>query len=198
MNGTWSTVRVGDCIDRSYRPTGRTISKSEYAQEGQYPVVDQGAQPVAGWTDDQSALVTNGLPVILFGDHTRALKFLESPFARGADGTQIIQAADGVDAQFLYYACRALDLPSRGYNRHFTQLRESMLQVPDSVEEQKQIGAVLRVLDERIALAERRAQLTREVFTSLLYGMTSAASRVADLDLSALVDIQAALAGDEA
>lgn len=147
MKSDWVTTTVGDCIDRSYRPTGYPIPKALFGETGKYPIVDQGSGPIAGWTNDGDALVTNELPLIVFGDHTRALKFIESPFARGADGTQLLRAADGVDPRFLYYACRALDLPSRGYNRHFTMLRESTIHRPAELDEQRQIGSVLRAID---------------------------------------------------
>lgn len=147
MKGDWMTTTVGDCIDRSYRPTGYQIPKTSFGKAGKYPIVDQGSGPIAGWTDDEASLVTNELPLIVFGDHTRALKFLQAPFARGADGTQLLRAADGVDARCLYYACRALNLPSRGYNRHFTLLRESTIRLPAELDEQRQIGLVLQAID---------------------------------------------------
>lgn len=151
MSGDWMTVSVADCVDASFRPTGRPIPKSSFKATGKYPVVDQGSDKIAGWTDDEEALVTTGLPLIVFGDHTRSLKFLERPFVRGADGTQVLLAADGIDPQFLFYACRALDLPSRGYNRHFALLRESAIRRPADLLEQQQIGLVLRAIDDVVA-----------------------------------------------
>jgi type I restriction enzyme S subunit len=84
--------------------------------------------------------------VIVFGDHTRAFKFVDFPFVRGADGTQILKPRDGINALFFYYACQSIDLPARGYNRHFTILKDKLIPIP-SPEEQANIGVVLQQLD---------------------------------------------------
>src|SRR4029077_15459116 len=84
------------------------------------------------------------LPIILFGDHTRIFKFLDFPFATGADGTKLFRAKDQtVEPKFLYFALLHLDIPSRGYNRHFKYLKEKTISVPDHRDEQRAIAAVL-------------------------------------------------------
>jgi len=95
--------------------------------------------------------------LVVFGDHTRAFKFLDEPFARGADGTQLLRPKPGIDPLFFFYACRAIDLPARGYNRHFTVLKEKELSYPSGDDEQKAIAAVLRQTES--ALAQQTTQL---------------------------------------
>lgn len=168
MSRDWVSATVGDCLDRSYRPTGYRIPKSSFCGAGRFPIIDQGSGAIAGWTDEERSLVTNGLPLIVFGDHTRTLKFVKTPFARGADGTQVLRAADGVDPRFLYYALRAIDLPSRGYNRHFTVLRESAIHLPVELEKQQQIGSVLAAVDGAVQRQEVVASTWRELKLAVL------------------------------
>lgn len=138
----WIRVPLDACtiaVDR--KPS---VPQTRYKAAGRFPVIDQGAGLIAGYTDDGSVVHNSGLPIILFGDHTRVFKFLDFPFAAGADGTKLFRAhADRVDPRFLYYVLRSLDVPSRGYNRHFKLLREAVLTIPSCLPEQRAIAAVL-------------------------------------------------------
>lgn len=145
---------------------------------GRFPVIDQGQEQVAGWTDDESAVIDTPLPLVVFGDHTRAFKFLETPFARGADGTQLLRPKADIDPLFFFYACRAIDLPARGYNRHFTVLKEKELSYPPDANEQRAVAGVLRktesALQQQAALLDNLQELKRaamrELFTRGLRG----------------------------
>ncbi|KAF1311196.1 restriction endonuclease [Pseudomonas sp. SG-MS2] len=177
---SWTTESVGNCIV-PISVAGKTkIQSRNYQPSGRFPVVDQGQGQIAGWTDDESAVIEAPLPLVVFGDHTRAFKFLDIPFARGADGTQLLRPKPGVDPLFFFYACRAIDLPARGYNRHFTVLKDKTLSYPTDDSEQKAIAAVLlqteSALMKQSELLEtieefKRAAMTR-LFTHGLCGET--------------------------
>lgn len=100
------------------------IQRKEYLSAGLLPVIDQGQEDIAGYTDDAEAAYQGGLPVVLFGDHTRAFKYVDTPFALGADGVKVLAPKPGFNAKFLYYYFQSFDIPSRGYSRHFKYLRE--------------------------------------------------------------------------
>jgi len=154
---SWATESVADCIV-PVSVAGKTkIQSRDYKSSGLFPVIDQGQERISGWTDDESAVIGTSLPLVVFGDHTRAFKFLDEPFARGADGTQLLRPKPGIDPLFFFYACRAIDLPARGYNRHFTVLKEKELSYPPGDDEQKAIAAVLRQTES--ALAQQSTQL---------------------------------------
>ena len=146
MTPSWTIELVADCLIPVPAAGKTKIQARDYKAAGRFPVVDQGQERIAGWTDDESAVIKEPLPLIVFGDHTRAFKFIDEPFARGADGTQLLKPKPGIDPLFFFYACKAIDLPARGYNRHFTILRQQDLSYPSEVE-QKAIGSVLRRID---------------------------------------------------
>lgn len=177
-NGGWSIRLVADCFDTLAFPGKGKVLARDYKKDGRFPVVDQGQERIAGWTDDEAALIDTPLPVVVFGDHTRVFKFIDTPFARGADGTQILKPHDDIDPLFFFFACRSINVPSRGYNRHFSLLREQQISVPDDKAEQEAIGRVLRLLE---AHAEQQHTLEstarrlksaamRELFTRGLRG----------------------------
>lgn len=151
MSSSWTSAVVGDCLTQ-LSLTGKTkIQTRDYRPSGRFPIIDQGQAKIAGWTDDEKSVIDSDLPLIVFGDHTRALKYVDFPFARGADGTQLLKPKDGIDPLFFYYACRAIDLPGRGYNRHFSILKEKSVSYPVR-EEQSQIGSILRTIEKAIDL----------------------------------------------
>ncbi len=138
------------------------IPAREYKEAGRYPIVDQSQELVAGWTDDDTGLISDNLPVVVFGDHTRTFKYVDFPFVRGADGTQVMKPKDGVDPLFFYYACRAIDLPSRGYNRHFMTLKGREISTP-LLQEQRGIAQALRRIDDALARQSEQLGLTAEL-----------------------------------
>lgn len=178
MMETWASASVADCLV-PVSVTGKSkVQSRDYKSAGRFPVIDQGQGQVAGWTDDESAVIDAPLPLIVFGDHTRAFKFMDAPFARGADGTQLLRPKADIDPLFFFYACRAIDLPARGYNRHFTILKEKELSYPLDANEQKAVAGVLRKtessLQQHTALLDNLQELKRatmrELFTRGLRG----------------------------
>ena len=57
---------------------GTKIPASDYLSEGLYPIVDQGQKEIAGYRNSSEGLFAE-VPAIVFGDHTRALKYVEQP-----------------------------------------------------------------------------------------------------------------------
>jgi type I restriction enzyme, S subunit len=173
----WPTFPFPDCLDDTGVLKRRKVFARDYNSTGAVPVVDQGQQLIAGWTDDREAAIADALPLIVFGDHTRTFKFVDFPFALGADGTQLLKPQAGFNPRFFYYACLNLFLPNRGYNRHFTLLKEQEIPQPDKPE-QERIAALLwkaqravEVEEKLIATArELKQSALRQLFTRGLYG----------------------------
>jgi len=179
MSGSgWRSAVIGDCLVPLSLAGKAKIQTRDYRPSGRFPVIDQGQTKIAGWTDEKNAVIDSHLPLIVFGDHTRVLKYVDFPFARGADGTQLLKPKDGIDPLFFYYACRAIDLPGRGYNRHFSILKEKSVSYPVNEKEQSQIGHILRSIEKAVDVQSELVTLTenimkaamREVFTRGLHG----------------------------
>lgn len=112
-------------------PISKKIRNSEIESNGLIPVVDQSRDFIAGFTDDPEALINFSLPVIVFGDHTRVIKFINFPFARGADGTQLIVSNEArMPQHLLYHALLNLGLPDYHYARHFKFLKDLEISIP--------------------------------------------------------------------
>jgi type I restriction enzyme S subunit len=126
----WEVKKVGEILKKVKR--GEKIQKQDYAAEGLIPVVDQGKEFLGGYTDNRESLIFEDLPLIIFGDHTRALKFIDFPFACGADGTQLLKSNDErMPMTLFYYALSSIDLSDFAYARHFKFLKEETLVLPE-------------------------------------------------------------------
>lgn len=106
------------------------VQSKEILKEGYYPVVSQGLSLVDGYVNDGSKFIKD-LPVILFGDHTRNVKYIDFPFVIGADGTKLHKAI-GIYPQylFLWMLYAANTLRDRGYARHYSLLRKTYIPLP--------------------------------------------------------------------
>jgi len=126
----WESKQVKDLLSRlKAKPK---VRKDEYETTGLYPCVDQGQSFVGGYTDKHEAIYRDELPLIVFGDHTRSLKYIDFPFARGADGTQIIQSNhDRLSQPLFYFALINVDLSNYAYARHFKFLKDQEIIIPD-------------------------------------------------------------------
>lgn len=133
----------------------KQILSTEILAQGDLPVVDQGKSQIAGYTNNLAKRFTppDG-GVIVFGDHTRIVKFVDFDFAIGADGTQLIAARGDNDTRFLAFLLSAQEVPNTGYNRHFKFLKEMTFSVPP-LPEQQAIAAALSDADGVVAGLER-------------------------------------------
>lgn len=128
----WERLPVGELIEKIPRTT--QIMASEYGKEGPIPIIDQSREFIAGYTDNHASLVNVGKPVIVFGDHTRILKYIQFPFAKGADGTQLmVSNTDRMPQSLFYCSLVGVDLSNYHYARHFKYLKAEELLVPTQV-----------------------------------------------------------------
>jgi type I restriction enzyme S subunit len=147
-------------------PRQQKIKRSEYQDSGRFPIVDQSQAAISGYTNDASRLYTGKLPVVVFGDHTRILKFVDYPFCVGADGTQLLRPVAGNDIRYFYYALRNVDLEHYGYERHFKYLKEKSIDVI-APREQQCIAGILSAYDELIENSLRRINILESMARSV-------------------------------
>lgn len=120
----WDVLPFEQAID-VISDKSKRVKQSAYLSSGKLAVIGQGQDFVGGYTDDENMAFEGELPVILFGDHTRSIKYVDKSFAVGAEGVKILKPSGGFDPKYLYYLLRSLHIPSRGYSRHFQFLRKS-------------------------------------------------------------------------
>ena len=124
----WNVDVIGNILDKY--PTTKRYETKEYLSIGKYPIVDQGDAYIVGFTNENDNLLSR-YPAVLFGDHSTKVKLLDFPFARGADGTQILYSNNLLVSQYyLYLVIVSLQIPNPGYSRHFKYLKELPIVIP--------------------------------------------------------------------
>ncbi len=150
---TWETVAFFEAFADVTRESPR-VKQREFAAAGPFPVIDQGEGVLAGYWDDPADVTVVGTPVVLFGDHTRRVKYVDRDFVVGADGVKVLAPREGVDARFAFWWLSSLEVPSAGYSRHFKFLREYRVPLPP-LTEQRRIAAILDEADRSTNAVER-------------------------------------------
>ena len=162
----WPTLPLDEAFDDVSRK-GNKIPRSEYLTAGKIPVIDQGQDAIAGYWDEVGDAYRGKLPVTLFGDHTRIFKLLEHPFCIGADGVRLLRPKT-MDCHFAFGLLTLLDVPRRGYSRHFKELRSlTYIDPPQALQER--FGNAVAELRQLTAKAATSAATLETLFQTLLH-----------------------------
>ena len=122
---------------------GAKVQTSEYGEYGKHIIIDQGQVLISGYTDREDGLFEE-VPVVIFGDHTRVVKYVDEPFFLGADGVKVLRSKDNnANYKYLYYALKNANIPNTGYNRHFKWLKEIKIKYPDRARQDE----IVEILD---------------------------------------------------
>lgn len=150
----WTYNAFEDCLQKIKTPS--KIKSSEYFESGLYPVVSQEQEFISGYNNAADKVFHHNKPVVIFGDHSRVVKYIDFDFIVGADGVKIFLVKDEFNPKFFYYFIKWIDVESLGYSRHYKALKENDVPVPPMAEQE----AIVAELDEiNEAIAEMQQQI---------------------------------------
>ncbi len=135
VNPEWETVELSEVVSTITPP--KKILTTGFAPAGRFPIIDQSQDAIAGRTDDENALIDAAGGLVIFGDHTCAVKFVAEPFAQGADGIKILRPTEKLLSKFLYFYLVAHPLEQIGYQRHFSKLKTVPIPLPPLPEQER-------------------------------------------------------------
>lgn len=169
MKQGWTYKLLGDCINKV--PKQKQVKSKDYQSSGKYPIVSQEKDLISGYWDDDSFLYKHDKPVIIFGDHTKEIKYIDFDFVVGADGTQILSPKSDLNAKFFYFSLLATPIRSLGYARHFKLLKEKSFPIPPLAEQERiveRLDAAFAQIDELKNNAERQLAEAHALFQSVM------------------------------
>jgi type I restriction enzyme S subunit len=173
LSESWATLLFEECLaNKSIK--FKKLKKKEIKSKGKYPVIDQGEKFITGYVDDESDVYAGTLPIIIFGDHTRRIKYIDFEFAVGADGTKLLHPFEYLHPKFFYYYLNALNLESQGYSRHYRFLKEIAVPIP-SLNEQHRIVAKLEKLLQKVDACKERLNKIPTILKPFLHSILAAA-----------------------
>ena len=146
----WCWCRIED-ITTFIGGKNNQIQAKEILKEGKISVVSQGQSLIDGYSNETQKVINN-IPVIMFGDHTRNVKYIDFPFVIGADGTKFLKPIL-CNEKYIYYLVYfiAQNLRNRGYARHYSLLKEEYLPLPPLAEQEK----IVEIIEQILPLCEK-------------------------------------------
>lgn len=126
------------------------IKSSEVVENGIIPVVDQGKDIYLGYSNEKDKAIEDFDNVIVYGDHTTIIKYIKEPFIIGGDGVKLLESNDGSLIHYLYILLQYFNVKPEGYKRHYSILKNKMMNISNTKEEQEKIGDFFNEIDELI------------------------------------------------
>ena len=141
----WKLAHL-ETISNSIPSKQYQVLESEVKHAGVFPVISQSKAFSIGFTDKSEKVYHHDKPVIVFGDHTTEVKYVEFDFVVGADGIKIFEPIhEIVTAKFLFYVFLfyAKDLRKHGgYSRHYKFIKNKPIPLPPLAEQERIVAKI--------------------------------------------------------
>jgi len=177
QHADWEAASFEDCLNPIKYPA--KVQRKAFLAEGAYPIISQEASFINGYWDDPEDLLRVPRPMVVFGDHTQVLKYVDFDFVLGADGVKLLLPKPAISGKFLYYFLKAHPMPSAGYARHYRHLKALTVCYPSLADQQAvtdrldELGAVTSKLEDMYrlkidTLSELKQSLLHRAFSGAL------------------------------
>ena len=151
----WEYIPFENCLEKT--KIKFKLPKKDYKESGKYPIVSQEESLINGYHNDISYIFKVAKPIVVFGDHTLALKYIDFDFIVGADGVKILQPKETINPKYFYYVLKALVPKTTGYARHYKLLKKLDIPVPPLAEQEHivaKLDAAFAEIDEVVEEAK--------------------------------------------
>lgn len=157
------------CIDKAKTTT--KLQSSLYGEQGAFPIVSQEKELISGYWNKEENVFKHKTPIVVFGDHTKVVKYIDFDFVIGADGVKILSPKPFLNPKYFYYWVCSVQIPSRGYARHYRYLKEHQVPVPSLSEQQRIVDlldAEFAKIDALKTNAEKNLQNAKDLYSEVL------------------------------
>lgn len=145
LSNNWQIKKLND-VSKKISLNKLKIKQRDYLPAGLFPVVDQGQELIGGYYNDESLIISDEPPYVIFGDHTKVKKFIPFRFIPGADGVKVLKAKENILPKFLYYLLFTIKIEDKGYARHFQLLEKESFLIPEDLATQHAIVSKIEEL----------------------------------------------------
>ncbi|WP_197495481.1 restriction endonuclease subunit S, partial [Gallibacterium salpingitidis] len=138
-----------DSLFSNIASTPFQIYQKDINTTGKYPVISQSSKHIEGYSNNKTKLFSQvSIPIIIFGDHTKVVKFVNFPFIVGADGVKIITSK--INPKFSYFLIMNASnkIKHKGYARHYSDLKNFLFLIPSLNEQQRIVEKIEQLFSE--------------------------------------------------
>ncbi|EPF9726320.1 restriction endonuclease subunit S [Vibrio fluvialis] len=145
----WELQLYKDVVE-TISTNGKKVNQKQYETSGTYPIFDQGQSYCSGYLSDEDKVINAKFPVLVFGDHTRAVKYVKEPFVAGADGVKVLEANGKVIPELLLYFTQylAVAIKDKGYARHYQWVAKEQIGIPPLREQRRIVEKIEELFSE--------------------------------------------------
>lgn len=154
-----------ECIEKIKYTT--KIASQDFKESGRFPIISQEEAFISGYWDNPEDVFHINKPVVIFGDHSRHIKYVDFDFVIGADGVKILSPVKSINAKYFYYFLKWLDIPSLGYSRHYKALKEKSVKVFSETCQQRivnELDLLTGIIDKKNAQLRDLDALSQAIF----------------------------------
>ena len=123
-------ISVAESLTKLSFVLPRGLISKHINKQGMYQVISQSKEYSVGFSDEKELLITKDLPLIIFGDHSKTIKFVNHEFILGADGVKILKPNKEFNEKYFYYSLFGAITDTKNYGRHFSLLRKGYILKP--------------------------------------------------------------------
>lgn len=182
IESKWEQVLFTNSIQSINGDTVK-IERYKILENGKYPVITQEKENlISGYTNESNPVID--LPIILFGDHSCTLKYLDFKFFRGADGTVLLKPSKEFLPKYFFYVlyhCAFEFIENRNkYERHYKYLRNLYIPLPPKDIQQKIISEI-EALEKQEQIAVEEVEKLRHSVSKTIDNSKSTLKKLEDI-----------------
>lgn len=143
-------MKYKEIVKKVSIPAQSKTKQKEYLSSGTLPIIDQGKFLIGGYSNDVDNELECELPVIVFGDHTKCVKYINFPFVPGADGIKVLKPEEGIYPKYLFYYTQYLTyrIEDKGYARHYQYIEKEDVLLPPLPEQERIVSRIEELFSE--------------------------------------------------
>jgi len=140
VNDIGKKKEINNCLDKLNFTLPKGLNKKDIKLFGKYQVISQSKEYSVGYSDRSDLLIENDLPLVIYGDHSQTVKYVDNKFIIGADGVKILKPKEDILEKYFYYCLLGASVETKNYGRHFSLLKKENIIIPNIDIQQKVIN----------------------------------------------------------
>jgi restriction endonuclease S subunit len=164
IESKWEQIRIENSLTKINCDAPK-IEEYNIQKKGIYPVVTQDVSiEIAGYTNKTNAITD--LPIVLFGDHSCCVKYIDYPFFRGADGTVLLKPNPKFNPKYYYYLIEYVVnnlIDNTKYERHNKYLKDLFIPLPPKNIQEKIVTEIERIEEEKKVMSIKIIKLNQSI-----------------------------------
>ena len=166
----WIEKELGELLSYE-QPYKYIVENTDYDKNSGIPVLTAGKSFILGYTNETDNVYSD-LPVIIFDDFTTDCKYVDFPFKVKSSAMKFLKSRDEnscfLPVLFSYLETLKVSEVGEHKRQWISEYANKTIYLPEDIEEQKRIAAVLTKTDELIEATQKLIDKQQNIKTGLV------------------------------